>query len=98
MPRRQTFGGGAGGGRRGGSLEVTRSEPAFIRRIKEQVGYRESTPDLNAKLAQHQDDEDDEDREHADEKPTVVVVRKGDLTEEEAEREKERLRKETGKS
>ena len=46
MPR----GGSAGGGKRGGVQFNRPQEPAFLRRIKEQVGYKDPVEDINAKV------------------------------------------------
>jgi len=61
------------------------SEPSFLKAFKERVGYK--APDtIEAKRTHRPDDrEDREDRE--DEQPTVVVLRPGDLTKEEADKE-----------
>jgi len=56
-------------------------EPKFIRDLKAKVGYRE--PDgIEAKM-KSLTDEAEELEERDDEKPTVVVLKEGDLTEEE---------------
>jgi len=59
------------------------AEPAFLTRLKQQAGYVEG-PSVDTKKEQlpELEDEDCEDRE--DEKPVVVVMNEGDLTEEEA--------------
>ena len=46
MPR----GGTAGGGKRGGVQFSRPQEPSFLRKIKEQVGYKDPVEDLNAKV------------------------------------------------
>ncbi|XP_065570713.1 uncharacterized protein KIAA1143 homolog isoform X3 [Artemia franciscana] len=67
-------------------------EPAFIRRIKEQIGYKEG-PNIDTKREVLEIDEDFEEKE--DDKPTIVVLKSGDLTQEEAEKlEKDRKEKE----
>ncbi|XP_066289801.1 uncharacterized protein KIAA1143 homolog isoform X2 [Branchiostoma lanceolatum] len=89
----------AGRGRHGVSFSKP-SEPSFIRQFKERVGYKEG-PDINTKKAAEKPSEEEEedvrdDRE--DEKPTVVVLGTGDLTQEEADRwgeEKEKKDEET---
>ena len=45
MPR-----GSAGGGKRGGVSFSRPQDPAFLRRMKEQVGYKNPDEDLNAKV------------------------------------------------
>jgi len=70
-------------------------EPKFIRELKAQVGYKEPVG-LEAKFnGDGGGMEDREDRD--DEKPTIVVLREGDLTEEEVkvveEKEKEEIEK-----
>ncbi|KAL7046886.1 hypothetical protein ACKWTF_002729 [Chironomus riparius] len=62
-------------------------EPAFLKRMKQQIGYQE--PDtVEAKRGPIQNlgssDEDEDYEERDDEKPQVIQLKKGDLTEEEA--------------
>lgn len=62
-------------------------EPEFLRRLKEQVGYKEGpTVDTKREQLPQLTNEDVEDR--AEDAPVVVVVNPGDLTEEEAEKYK----------
>jgi len=76
-------------GRRGGrNIAYTKQdEPAFIRQFKEKVGYKEE-PDIEEKRAAPRFDDSDEesDLESDDYKPQVIVLKKGDLTAEEAEK------------
>ncbi|CRL02922.1 CLUMA_CG015742, isoform A [Clunio marinus] len=62
-------------------------EPNFLKRIKQQIGYKE--PDTietkRAAVDNFSDDEEDY-QEKDDEKPLVVQIKEGDLTEEEAAR------------
>lgn len=62
------------------------SEPNFIKAFKQRVGYK--APDtIEAKRTRQFDDREPEDREdREDEQPTVVVLKAGDLTKEEAEK------------
>ncbi|KAF4087970.1 hypothetical protein AMELA_G00077480 [Ameiurus melas] len=63
---------------------VKPSEPAFLRKFKNDVGYKEG-PTVETKreeLPRCNEDSGDSDRE--DEMPQVVVLKKGDLTAEEA--------------
>lgn len=63
---------------------VKPSEPAFLRKFKNDVGYKEG-PTVETKreeLPTCNEDSGDSDRE--DEMPQVVVLKKGDLTAEEA--------------
>merc|ERR1719474_1980671 len=79
-----TLGGGTGGSAGGGGNNVgfvKPQEPKFLREIKEKVGYREADG-IEAKMRRAKGGVDREDVE--DEAPTVVVLNKGDLTEEEA--------------
>ena len=46
MPR----GGSAGGGKRGVVQFARPQEPSFLRKLKEQVGYKDPKEDLNAKV------------------------------------------------
>merc|ERR1711997_75579 len=71
------------GGKRGGVSFSRPQDPAFLRRMKEQVGYKNPVEDLKAKqMLDHDGLEDEQD----DEKPTVVVLKEGDLTSEEVDR------------
>lgn len=90
MPR----GGTAGGGKRGGVQFSRPQEPSFLRKIKEQVGYKEPVEDLNAKHMANNDGLDHDQDEQDDEKPTVVVLKEGDLTAEEAESIHKKVEKE----
>merc|ERR1711915_288481 len=61
-------------------------EPKFIREMKAKLGYREPADNLEDKLRGDAGDFDDrEDRE--DEAPTVVVMKDGDLTQEDSNEE-----------
>ncbi|XP_019364442.1 PREDICTED: uncharacterized protein KIAA1143 homolog [Gavialis gangeticus] len=72
---------------------VPPAEPAFLSRFKKEVGYREG-PTVDTKREQlpvpEEDDESGSDKE--DERPQVVVLKKGDLTEEEALKIKEQIK------
>ncbi|KAM5190108.1 uncharacterized protein KIAA1143 homolog isoform 3-T3 [Callospermophilus lateralis] len=62
---------------------VRPAEPAFLSRFKERVGYREG-PTIESKRIQPQlPDEDADHSDQEDERPQVVVLKKGDLTAEE---------------
>ncbi len=106
---RKSFGGSAGGGRKGSGVTYVKGDPAFLRRMKEAVGYREPQADLDAKRADLAQaaaaaagaaGADDGAEERDDERPVVVALRQGDLTPEEArrewDREKERDREQDG--
>merc|ERR1712179_162068 len=67
-------------------------EPSFIKKLKLQVGYKEG-PTINTKsINDHDDDDYEETRE--DEQPVVVVLNKGDITAEEADKIREKNEKE----
>jgi len=51
MSGRRGHGGSAGGGKRGSGLKFVRQEPAFLRRMKEEVGYREHSAQLRDKVS-----------------------------------------------
>ncbi|CDW54324.1 DUF4604 domain containing protein [Trichuris trichiura] len=70
---------------------VKPEEPKFLREIKERIGYQ-APPDVNTKRTYPIESSDDADIERTDEAPTVVSLKPGDLTAEEAK--KARLRKE----
>ncbi|XP_064467039.1 uncharacterized protein KIAA1143 homolog [Ornithodoros turicata] len=60
------------------------SDPPFIKKMKERIGYTEGpTVDTKRETLAHDLPADREDRE--DEKPVVVVMKAGDLTAEEAD-------------
>ncbi|KAF0294325.1 uncharacterized protein FJT64_008026 [Amphibalanus amphitrite] len=61
-------------------------EPAFLTAFKKKAGFKEG-PSVDTKHEELAFDENQTDRE--DEKPTVVVLKPGDLTEQEAEEAKE---------
>lgn len=64
---------------------VKPSEPAFLKRLKEQVGFKEG-PTIETKkeiLPTNEDDKDEDERD--DELPVVVVLKPGDLSLEEAD-------------
>lgn len=94
MPR----GGSAGGGKRGGVQFSRPQEPSFLRKIKEQVGYKDPKEDVNAKRIPNQDGLDHDQEEQDEEKPTVVVLNEGDLTAEEAENLNQKSEKELEES
>ncbi|KRT79548.1 hypothetical protein AMK59_7096 [Oryctes borbonicus] len=58
-------------------------EPAFLKKIKEQVGYTEG-PTVNTKRENLNPVEPEDLEDTAEEQPTVVVLQTGDLTAEEA--------------
>merc|ERR1711920_592818 len=82
MPRGGGGRGGGGGGR-GGPSFAKPADPSFIRRIKEQMGYKEG-PSLEDKMLTAAGVDDDQDVDG--EMPTVVVLKDGDLTQEEADK------------
>ncbi|CAH1101069.1 unnamed protein product [Psylliodes chrysocephalus] len=68
-------------------------EPSFLKKLKKEAGYKEG-PTVDTKREDYGEvsQEDFEDKE--DELPTVVVLKRGDLTAEEAKIEEDRLQKE----
>ncbi len=75
----------AGGGKN--KLEFIKQDtPKFLRDFKAKVGYKDG-PTVETKKqkipTRNEDDDDDDDGEREDEKPTICVLRAGDLTEEE---------------
>eukprot|EP00095_Tigriopus_kingsejongensis_P000324 maker-scaffold292_size219010-snap-gene-1.42 protein:Tk00324 transcript:maker-scaffold292_size219010-snap-gene-1.42-mRNA-1 annotation:"kiaa1143 homolog" len=76
-------GGSAGGGKSGG-LQYTKNEPSFIRKMKAQVGYRDTQSQLADKDPANRPADHDDIEDQTDEQPTVVVLKAGDLTAEEA--------------
>ncbi|XP_066151373.1 uncharacterized protein KIAA1143 homolog [Euwallacea fornicatus] len=72
---------------------VKPEEPSFLRKLKEQAGYKEGpTVDTKREDLGPVSEEDFLDTE--EEQPQVVVLRPGDLNQEEAAREKLRLERE----
>lgn len=67
-------------------------EPAFLKRIKEQIGYKEG-PSVDTKRQKLEDEYQSGDDDYDEEAPQVVVLKEGDLTAEQAEAEKQRLEK-----
>uniref|UniRef100_A0A131XAS8 DUF4604 domain-containing protein n=1 Tax=Hyalomma excavatum TaxID=257692 RepID=A0A131XAS8_9ACAR len=61
---------------------VKPSDPPFLKKLKERVGYKES-PSVDTKREHRPVEDADPDLD--DEKPVVVVLKAGDLTAEEAE-------------
>lgn len=51
MSGRKTFGGSAGGGKKGSNLQFQRHEPSFLKKLKEQVGYKSQAADVESKFA-----------------------------------------------
>ncbi|CAO1360209.1 unnamed protein product [Diamesa serratosioi] len=76
--------GGAGGGKKNQVLFNKPEEPNFLKRMKAEIGYKEPEEEIDAKRQPIDNEESDDDTEKYDEKPQVVVLRNGDLTEEEA--------------
>ncbi|XP_038214869.1 uncharacterized protein KIAA1143 homolog [Zerene cesonia] len=64
-------------------------DPPFLKALKKQAGY----DDRNHKFDELQNNEEDFVNDDDTELPQVVVLKKGDLTAEEAEVEKERIKK-----
>jgi len=77
----------AGRGRGRGKVGFIKpAEPSFIRKLKEQHGYKEG-PSLEDKMRRDGlDGEVDGDEDREEEMPVVVVLKDGDLTKEEADR------------
>uniref|UniRef100_A0A8C8S9S6 KIAA1143 n=1 Tax=Pelusios castaneus TaxID=367368 RepID=A0A8C8S9S6_9SAUR len=71
---------------------VRPAEPAFLSRLKKEIGYREG-PTVETKREQlpvpEEDGESGSDRE--DEQPQIVVLKKGDLTSEEVMKIKQEI-------
>ncbi|GLV33988.1 uncharacterized protein CBL_11129 [Carabus blaptoides fortunei] len=67
-------------------------EPSFLRKLKEQIGYKEGPTVDTKRQALRPDDCDEEDV--YEEQPTVVVLKPGDLSAEEAAQVKQDLEKE----
>lgn len=65
-------------------------DPEFLKVLKRQAGY----DDRNHKFDDLQNAEEDFAEDEDSEQPQVVVLKKGDLTAEEAEMEKQRMEKE----
>ncbi|XP_046576900.1 uncharacterized protein KIAA1143 homolog [Haliotis rubra] len=82
------------GGRnaRNGVQYVENDEPSFIKQFKQRIGYKEG-PTVNTKLQQPEFDSDEDAPELDDEKPVVVVLKDGDLTEDQADNAKKESEK-----
>ncbi|KAL1517590.1 hypothetical protein ABEB36_001332 [Hypothenemus hampei] len=72
---------------------VKPEEPSFLRKLKEQIGYKEG-PTVDTKRENLEAANEEDFRDIDEEQPQVVVLRPGDLTADEAAREKLRLEKE----
>ncbi|ENN75544.1 uncharacterized protein KIAA1143 homolog [Dendroctonus ponderosae] len=72
---------------------VKPDEPTFLRKLKEQIGYKEG-PTVDTKREDLGPVEDEDLRDSDEEQPQIVVLRPGDLTADEANQEKLRLEKE----
>ncbi|XP_067652245.1 uncharacterized protein KIAA1143 homolog [Haliotis asinina] len=81
-----------GRGGRNGVQYVQNDEPSFIRQFKQRIGYKEG-PTVNTKLQQPEFDSDEDGPELEDEKPVVVVLKDGDLTEDQADHAKKESEK-----
>lgn len=76
-------------------------DPSFLAKLKAEIGYKEG-PTVDTKRQKLQDDDVDCDSseessqrpEREDEQPQVVVLEAGDLTEEEVDRERQRIARE----
>ncbi|KAF7284615.1 hypothetical protein GWI33_021807 [Rhynchophorus ferrugineus] len=68
-------------------------EPSFLRKLKEQIGYKEG-PTVDTKREDLGPVDEENLRDTEEEQPQVVVLRPGDLSAEEAAQEKIRLEKE----
>ncbi|XP_067934523.1 uncharacterized protein KIAA1143 homolog isoform X2 [Watersipora subatra] len=62
---------------------VQQDEPAFLKRMKLQAGYKEG-PTIDTKRSQLPESNSDSEDDTDDEKPQVVVLKPGDLTEAQA--------------
>ncbi|TRY61662.1 hypothetical protein TCAL_04394 [Tigriopus californicus] len=81
------FGGGAGGSKATSNLQYTKNEPSFLKKLKAQVGYKDESANLEDKIQDPNAGLDDDDArdDKDDEQPTVVVLKDGDLTAEQAD-------------
>ena len=63
-------------------------EPAFLQRMKQQIGYKEgpTVETKRQKINNFSDSDDDDIEERDDEKPQIVVLKDGDLNATEAEK------------
>ncbi|KAG5887471.1 hypothetical protein JTB14_017326 [Gonioctena quinquepunctata] len=68
-------------------------DPSFLKKLKLQAGYKEG-PTVETKREDYENTADEDLQETTEERPTVVVLKTGDLTAEEAAAEQERLKKE----
>lgn len=68
-------------------------EPSFLKRMKEQIGYKEGPTVETKRQNLERNDNDDSDQDFDDDNPQVVVLKEGDLTAEQVEIEKKRIDK-----
>ncbi|KAM8846621.1 uncharacterized protein KIAA1143 homolog [Synchiropus picturatus] len=69
---------------------VKPEEPSFLKKFKNDVGYKEG-PNVDTKRQEMPTLDDDSGSDREDELPQVVVLKEGDLTTEEANQLKEKL-------
>lgn len=69
---------------------VKPEEPSFLKKFKNDVGYKEG-PNVDTKRQQMPAPDDDSGSDREDELPQVVVLKEGDLTSEEANQLKEKI-------
>ncbi|XP_059477940.1 uncharacterized protein KIAA1143 homolog [Neocloeon triangulifer] len=67
-------------------------EPAFITKMKQDIGWTEG-PNVETKRETLSTATEDDENDRDDESPTIVVLKKGDLTAEEAKLEVEKKQK-----
>ncbi|KAK3765836.1 hypothetical protein RRG08_026304 [Elysia crispata] len=77
---------------RQGVQYVNNEEPSFIKQFKKRIGHKDE-PDIDTKrsIPNFDDDSDDNGIELEDEKPVVVVLKDGHLTQEEAQVEQTKI-------
>ncbi|KAJ8968391.1 hypothetical protein NQ317_012228 [Molorchus minor] len=74
---------------------VKPEEPSFLKELKKQAGYKEG-PTVDTKRENYGEISEGDLQDTEEEQPTVVVLKPGDLTAEEAASETERLNKDRG--
>ncbi|CAF95597.1 unnamed protein product, partial [Tetraodon nigroviridis] len=74
---------------------VKPTEPSFLKKFKDDVGYKEG-PTVDTKRQPMPAPEDDSGSDREDESPQVVVLKSGDLTADEVKKIKEEERPATG--
>ncbi|XP_011195608.2 uncharacterized protein KIAA1143 homolog [Zeugodacus cucurbitae] len=76
---------------------VKPQDPSFLAKLKSQIGYKEG-PTVETKRQKLDFDGNSSDSDREEEKPQIVVLKSGDLTAEEVQKEEARIAKEAAEA